>query len=1724
MKKSVLKTIISVFLMNIAFFMAISSGHAFSQDGGTDAGPIFIANPNPLYWNDTYIASQSQQTLSFFNAGDTDLVITSGVFDGPFETYNSFPITVPAGTPYNQVIHFKPFELGLIEGSVTYTSNDPANPSLEVSLIGTCIDDPINGWEWMYTGFLCINMDIEFPEGQDQIGYIAGQYSTMYGLGIVLKTTDGGDTWNQITDDGIHGLTNLSFPTLQTGYAVGWDNSMLKTTDGGDTWQETVVDANISWIHAVDFKDENNGVIVGIKGSFAFAYSTTDGGANWVEGTGNEAAEDVCYAGENTYYSAGYEEVCKSADGGLTWTTIYTQGALLTAVDFYDEDYGMAAGDYGQVITTWDGGDTWEEDIIMDWLFHNPFIWDRDTAYVVGTPEYVYKTTDAGQNWESDFDGNWMKAFYQITFTDNYTGFIAGSGGIVCRKKPGTTGEPMISATPNPLAFDETNVGETAEETLTIENTGDATLNVTDITSTNAVFSVDMTSFSVEPGASQDVTVSFDPVATGYVSADLQIENNSANNPYEVMVSGTGTSSGPAPIFIANPNPLYFDDTYIASNSQQTLSFFNAGDADLVITQAIFDGPFETYNSFPITVPAGTPYNQVIHFKPFELGTITGKVTYISNDPANPSLEVGLIGDCIDDPINGWEWIYTGYNYILTDIEFPEGQDQIGYTVGQSVTYNGLGIVLKTTDGGDNWTPMTEYGIAGIERCSFPTLETGYAVGWTDDIMKTTDGGQTWENIELINNVYYYSSVEFKDENNGIVLVKPSSTPYTAYYTSDGGTTWTEGTGCSAFEDVTWAGGDTWYASGYEYVSKSTDNGATWTDVYTQGALLLGSDFLTPEFGIACGDYGQVITTKDGGATWTEDIVMDWLFHKPFIWDNDTAYVVGTPEYIYKTTDAGENWISDFDGNWQKALYAVTFTDNYTGYVCGGSNGIVLRKKPGVVIEPIISATPNPLEFDNTYIGDTAEETLTVENTGDATLEVTDITSTNAVFSVDMTSFSVEPGESQDIAVYFDPVAAGYVSADLQIENNSAVNPYEVMVSGTGLTTGPAPVFIANPNPLYWNDTYIASQSQQTLVFFNAGDADLVITQASFDGPFETYNSFPITVAPGATHNQVIHFKPLELGLIEGSVTYTSNDPINPSLEVSLIGRCIDDPINGWEWIWTGYNYILTDLDFPEGQHMIGYTVGQSVTYNGLGIILKTTDGGDNWVPMTEYGIDGIERCSFPSLNVGYAVGWNDDIMKTTDGGETWETLSPVASSVFYYSSVEFKDDNNGILIAKMNSGPIKTLYTSDGGSSWHEGTGNDAFEDVTWAGGDTWYTTGYSNVCKSTDNGTNWTTVFNQGALLLGADFLTPDYGIAAGDYGQVVTTWDGGQTWETDIIMDILFHKPFIWDTDTAYVVGTPEYVYKTTDAGQNWVSDFDGNWMKALYNVQFTDNYTGFICGGSNGIILRKKPGVNPDLDPPTNLQAVVNNNDVTLTWDAPASDALMGYNLYRDNSKVNGSIIYETFYYDEDVFAGNHLYQVSAVYDEGESPRTEYVEVFIEGGVTGKIHGFVRDAATNLAIDEAFITASNMDNGTITYNTPFGAHYSLMLPPGTYDLTCEAVGYQTKTESNLPVVANVNKGYTFYLTPMDDNQEVITGIDDGLKSDIKVYPNPARNVINVNGLDLIKVVIMNYNGQVVYQNENPQAINVIQTGSLPTGLYMMKVETTTGMQVEKIVIEK
>lgn len=86
-------------------------------------------------------------------------------------------------------------------------------------------------------------------------------------------------------------------------------------------------------------------------------------------------------------------------------------------------------------------------------------------------------------------------------------------------------------------------------------------------------------------------------------------------------------------------------------------------------------------------------------------------------------------------------------------------------------------------------------------------------------------------------------------------------------------------------------------------------------------------------------------------------------------------------------------------------------------------------------------------------------------------------------------------------------------------------------------------------------------------------------------------------------------------------------------------------------------------------------------------------------------------------------------------------------------------------------------------------------------------------------------------------------------------------------------------------------------------------------------------------------------------PSNLAGVINDADeVSLTWEAPEftnasalkESDLKGYNVYRDNEKLNAAPVEETAYTDTTAEPQKvYTYYVTAVYDQGDSAKSNEV---------------------------------------------------------------------------------------------------------------------------------------------------------------------------------------
>lgn len=85
-----------------------------------------------------------------------------------------------------------------------------------------------------------------------------------------------------------------------------------------------------------------------------------------------------------------------------------------------------------------------------------------------------------------------------------------------------------------------------------------------------------------------------------------------------------------------------------------------------------------------------------------------------------------------------------------------------------------------------------------------------------------------------------------------------------------------------------------------------------------------------------------------------------------------------------------------------------------------------------------------------------------------------------------------------------------------------------------------------------------------------------------------------------------------------------------------------------------------------------------------------------------------------------------------------------------------------------------------------------------------------------------------------------------------------------------------------------------------------------------------------------------------EPPQNLQAQLNDINVSLTWEPPTTSTPTSYSVYRNGVAIASGLT-TTSYEDADLFPGTYNYTVKAAYPTGMSPDAGPVQIIVGGGI-------------------------------------------------------------------------------------------------------------------------------------------------------------------------------
>ncbi len=293
-----------------------------------------------------------------------------------------------------------------------------------------------------------------------------------------------------------------------------------------------------------------------------------------------------------------------------------------------------------------------------------------------------------------------------------------------------------------------------------------------------------------------------------------------------------------------------------------------------------------------------------------------------------------------------------------------------------------------------------------------------------------------------------------------------------------------------------------------------------------------------------------------------------------------------------------------------------------------------------------------------------------------------------------------------------------------------------------------------------------------------------------------------------------------------------------------------DNPPSGWYIQQIPVNKQITDIYFTDTLN--GWAVIGNVSHTDTGYILKTTNGGTNWLINYSNKVIDFSAIQFVSHQTGYTAS-GQYIMKTTNTGNNWYY---VYTGAYVFTDLFFMNKDTGwVCDDGMAPFGVGLLKTTNGGLNWTQQMDNTYQpKKLFFLNKDTgWVMTNDRKLYRTMNSGNNWTQIYsfinsNQNNFFytsIDTGWLS-QYGT---NYDDLLKTINGGYNWTiVSYPYSTTSHigQIFMINSKYGYIGFSDNKVLKTVD-GDNWKhQDAPQGYYYILY---FTDSLHGWATHGFN-----------------------------------------------------------------------------------------------------------------------------------------------------------------------------------------------------------------------------------------------------------------------------------
>jgi len=658
---------------------------------------------------------------------------------------------------------------------------------------------------------------------------------------------------------------------------------------------------------------------------------------------------------------------------------------------------------------------------------------------------------------------------------------------------------------PTGVDFGDVTVETSSTRTVVVTNLGhsNATISAATVTGSGFNYMGPALPVTLSRGQSVNLTISFAPSAAGVSSGNLSLSTSGNVSPNSVQLTGTGVQSQQTLLLTVSPQSVSFGNVPVGSNGSQTVSLLNTGNGPVNVSQATMAG-----NGFgmsglavPMTLGPGQSTAFTVSFAPAGAGSASGNISVVSN-AANSVSTVALSGMGVQPQISA----------APGSVSF--GTVTVGQTSSQAVTLtNAGGAPLNITQLAGPGTGFSLTGLA-LPLTLAPGKSTAFTVSFTP-----TSGASSSSSLMLMSNAPTSpTTIPLSGAGSAQVLQLTPSTTALSFGNQTLNASATQSvtltnTGNSAvsISQVNVAGPGFSLNGSAPVVILSAGQAASFSVTFTPtvagnatGSASVVSTAANSPLSISLAGVGvqPQISVVPGSVSFGTVTVGQ---------TNSQTITLSNPgtANLTVTQSAGPGTGFGLTGlalpltlaPGKSTAFTVSFTP--TSGTNSSSSLTLISNAPnspttiplsGTGLAPVLQLTPSTtsLSFGSQALNASATQSVTLTNTGNAAVSISQVNVTGTGFTLSGSAplVTLSAGQAASFSVTFTPTAAGSDAGSASVVSTAANSPLSISLSGSGAQ----PHFVS----LAWSET------SSGVVGYN------VYSSSQPSGPYSRLNTAPV--------------------------------------------------------------------------------------------------------------------------------------------------------------------------------------------------------------------------------------------------------------------------------------------------------------------------------------------------------------------------------------------------------------------------------------------------------------------------------------------------------------------------------------------------------------------------------------------------------------------------------------